>query len=156
MSFLAKLVLGEKEFVVLTADYEVSQTIGRNNLPNQEPHLGLIRVTVETDNRADLFSWAMAPSMTKSGSIVFFRRDAKSALKTLNFTDAFCVSYREMFDAEGSIPMKANIVISARGIECMGIGRYEAWPGFDTERQPAKPPANSAADSSISTFNPMG
>ena len=50
MSFLAKLVLDSNEYNVVTVDYEISQPIGRRNMPNDEPHLGLINITVESSN----------------------------------------------------------------------------------------------------------
>jgi hypothetical protein len=131
MSFLSKLVLDSNEYNIIAVDYEVSQPIGRRNMPIDEPHLGLINVTVESSNKSELFAWAMSPRTTKNGSIVFYRRDAQSSMKTLNFTDTFCISYKEIFEADGSVPMKVVLVLAPRVIECQGVTREEFWPGHE-------------------------
>jgi hypothetical protein len=131
MSFLSKLVLDSNEYNILTVEYEVSQPIGRRNMPTDEPHLGLIQLTVESSNKSELFAWAMAPRTTKNGSIVFYRRDAQSSMKTLNFSDTFCIQYKEIFEADGAVPMKVKLTLAPRVIECQGVTREESWPGHE-------------------------
>ncbi len=161
MSFLAKLVLDSNEYNVLNLDYEVSQPIGRRNMPSDEPHLGLIQLTVESSNKSELFAWAMAPRSTKNGSIVFYRRDTKSSMKTLNFSDTFCVQFKEIFEAEGTVPMKIKLTLAPRVIECQGISREEEWPGYEgsasgnsNHSNTQNEPTGSNNDNEISSFIP--
>jgi Hemolysin coregulated protein Hcp (TssD) len=151
MSFMAKLKLGENQYNVLNADFEVSQSVGHRNMPNDQPHLGFINVVVESTSKDELFAWAMSAKSTKNGEIVFFRTDIASSLKTLIFTDAFCIRYREVFDAEGSTPMRIYITLSARMIECMGVSRWEMWPGYEATSGTKR---SSTGSEQISSFNP--
>jgi hypothetical protein len=113
MSFLAKLVLGSAEFNVLSADYEISQPTDSQNRPNGKPKGGIINLTVEASNKNDLAEWMLSPTMKKAGQLTFYRRDANSSMKTISFSDAFCVNYKEVFVANGDDPMKTLIRISA-------------------------------------------
>lgn len=113
MSFLAKLVLGSSEFNVLSADYEISQPTDSQNRPNGKPKGGIINLTLEASNKNDLAEWMLSPTMKKAGQLTFYRRDANSAMKTISFSDAFCVNYKEVFVANGEDPMKTLIRISA-------------------------------------------
>ena len=157
MSFVAKLELGANTYNILTAEYEVSQPVGQRNMPNDEPHIGLIKVVLESNNKEELFAWAMSPQSTKNGKIVFYRKDAQSSMKTLNFTDTFCIYYREVFENTGDIPMKVYLTLSAREIECQGVSRNENWPGFrDSASSSSGSGGGSSSDSGggISSFNP--
>ena len=159
MSFLAKLVLDSNEYNIVTVDYEVSQPIGRRNMPNDEPHLGLINVTVESSNKSELFSWAMAARTTKNGSIVFYRRDAQSSMKTLNFSDTFCIRFKEIFEADGSVPMRMELTLAPRVIECQGVVREEFWPGYEgssgnNDSSNGSSESKETSDNEISSFIP--
>lgn len=133
MSFLSKLQLDSNEYNILSVDYEISQPVGRRNMPTDQPHLGLINITVESSNRSELLSWAIAPRTTKNGSITFFRRDAQSSMKTLKFFDTFCINYKEKFEADGAVPMQVVMTLAPRRIECQGVMLEELWPGFSGE-----------------------
>ena len=113
MSFLAKLVLGSTEFNVLTADYEITQPTDAQNRPNGKPKGGIINLTLEASAKNDLAEWMMSPTMKKSGRLTFYRRDANSSMKTVSFSDGFCIYYHESFDANNKDPMKTIIRISA-------------------------------------------
>ena len=159
MSFLAKLVLDSNEYNVVTVDYEISQPIGRRNMPNDEPHLGLINITVESSNKSELFAWAMAARTTKNGSIVFYRRDAQSSMKTLNFSDTFCIRFKEIFEADGSVPMRMELTLAPRVIECQGVTREEFWPGHEgssngCDSSNGASESKETSDNEISSFIP--
>lgn len=159
MSFLAKLVLDSNEYNVVTVDYEISQPIGRRNMPNDEPHLGLINITVESSNKSELFAWAMAARTTKNGSIVFYRRDAQSSMKTLNFSDTFCIRFKEIFEADGSVPMRMELTLAPRVIECQGVTREEFWPGHEgssngSDSSNGASESKETSDNEISSFIP--
>jgi hypothetical protein len=121
MSFLAKLTLGENSYTVLAADYEVSQPIGRRNMPTDVPVVGLIHMTLESNNKSEIFEWAVSHKLAKSGSIVFYRRDAQSSMKTLNFKDGFCINFKEQFDADSEKPMRMHVTLAVREISCQGV-----------------------------------
>ncbi|HTN45476.1 MAG TPA: type VI secretion system tube protein TssD [Flavipsychrobacter sp.] len=129
MSFQARLVLGSNEYNVLECDFDVHQPVGRHNLPNHHTEVGLINLVVESGSSNELLDWGLS-TMTKNGSVVFYRRDAVAPLKTLEFEQAFCIKYRELFNHEGSIPMRIQMTISPFVIRMQGVGLSQPWAGF--------------------------
>ena len=131
MSFLAKLVLGSTEYNILTVEYDFTQMTDVNNRPNGLPKGGLIQIMIESSNNHEIFEWMIKPNMLKSGSIVFYRRDANSPMKTVTFSDAFCVYLKEMFNAEGKVPMLTRLTLSAREIKINNkLSIANPWPGM--------------------------
>jgi|GEM_PF-839295 len=133
MSFLARLTFdGSNYYTVLNADYQITQSIGRSNLPNRNPEIGLIHLVLESTNSDELVVWAMAPNVTKNGSLTFFNRDFSDSLKTLEFYNAFCINYKEIFNADGSQPMKTELTISSHRITIQGAELQQDWVGFNS------------------------
>lgn len=153
MSFQARLTLGDNSYNVLTVQFGISQRVGANNLPTRNPEIGLINVVIESSNQSELFEWAMMPSQTKSGSIVFYRRDSVAPLKTLNFRNAFCINYEEQFVSDGEVPMRIKMVISPHSIEMHSIEREQPWAGFERggNSEQSSSSGNGAAQTSSSS-----
>lgn len=150
MSFLAKLVLGSSEFNILTVDYEMTQKVDESNRPNGKPRAGIINLVVETSKNIDLLEWMIKPTMLKSGTIVFFRRDANSPMRTISFIDAFCINLKEMFDAEGKMPMTTRLTLSARELKVsQKLSISNPWPGMKSAE------SNSSGNEQIVSFSPM-
>ena len=112
MSFLAKLVLGSSEFNIISIDYDIIQPVDQQGKPNGRPKGGMINVIIESSNKNDLAEWMISPTMKKSGQITFFKRDANSSMKTMSFNDAYCVYYKEKFNAVTEHQMTIEIKIS--------------------------------------------
>src|SRR5215212_6208018 len=113
MSFIAKMNLEGEEMNVLHCGFRLVQVTDTTGKPNSIPQGGAINLVLESNGGTDLFDWMVSPTQTKSGSIIFFRRDTMSKLKTLEFTDAHCVDYYETFDHVGDHPMQIQLTISA-------------------------------------------
>jgi hypothetical protein len=152
MSFLAKLVLGSNQYTVLHAQYEIAQPTGKYNMPTDRPHIGLINITVESSGKNELFDWAISPKVTKNGHIIFYRRDAQSALNTLKFKDTFCVSYKEIFESEGNFPMRITMSLSPRVLELNNSFLEEDWPGFSGTGSDGG--SSDSDNEAITSFNP--
>ena len=81
----------------------------------------------ESTSSTEFFDWMACPDERKSGSVTFYRRDAMSRLKRLDFTDALCVSYHEYFHAEGKLPMTTKMKLSAREIVLENVSVVNDW-----------------------------
>ena len=136
MSFLAKLKLGS-EYNILTVEYDIMQMMDHDHRPSDLPKGGLIQVTIESSNSNELFEWMVHPTMLKNGRIDFYRRDANSSMKTIEFTDAFCVYLKEVFNAEGKTPMVTKLTISARELKVKNLTISNPWPGMKSSSTPA-------------------
>jgi hypothetical protein len=121
MSFIAKLNLDGEEMNVLHCGFRFSQGTDATGKPVAIPRGGAIQLTVESDANTELFE-------TKSGSIVFFKRDNMNKLKKLEFLDAHCIDYYETFDHVGTSPMQIQLRISAREIKLNSSEFKNNWP----------------------------
>jgi Hemolysin coregulated protein Hcp (TssD) len=118
MSFLAKLTIdGGDEMNVLNCSYRFTQAADATGKPTSIPQGGYITMVVESTRSTDLFDWMIHPTGTKNGTVTFFRRDMQSKLKTLAFSDAYCIDYFEEFDHKGEHPMQISFTISAKKIK---------------------------------------
>jgi hypothetical protein len=128
MSFIAKLKLDGEEMNVLHCGFRFSQVTDATGKPTAIPKGGTIDLLVESTGGTDLFDWMISPTQTKNGVITFYRRDTKSKLKTLEFTDAHCVDYYETFDHIGENPMRIQLTISSRELKLNDSEFKNNWP----------------------------
>lgn len=128
MSFIAKLKVDGEEMNVLHCGFRFSQTTDASGRPTSIAKGGIITMLVESNGTTNLFDWMISPTQTKSGSITFFRRDTMSKLKTLEFTDAYCVDYFETFDHQGDNPMQIQLAMSARELKLNDSEFKNNWP----------------------------
>lgn len=117
MSFNGIAVIDTIEYRILSWDIHIGQQMDQSGRPSANPSGGLIRLTLESTGETDLIDWAISPSMTKCGKIIFEDRTKKTGLKTYEFIDGYCVDFREEFHAEGSSPMEIRIAISAKSLK---------------------------------------
>lgn len=128
MSFIAKLKLDGEEMNVLHCGFRFTQITDATGKPTAIPKGGMIDLLLESTGSTDLFDWMISPTQTKNGVITFYRRDTKSKLKTLEFTDAHCVDYYETFDHIGENPMRIQLTVSARELKLNDSEFKNNWP----------------------------
>lgn len=143
MAFKGTLQLGQgkdEKYNLLRFSYSLNQRINsENGRPVSIAKGGVLHLTVETSNNTKLLEWMLDPSMTKSGTIQIDDRaiDGKS-MRTIEFDDAYCVNYNEVFNAVNSQPMISELVLSARRLNfsagSTSLMLENEWPGkFDSE-----------------------
>ena len=153
MSFLAKLEMDSKEYNILTVEYDITQMMDQYNRPNGAPKGGLIQLTIETGSDNLLLEWALKHSMIKDGKIIFYRRDANSKMKSVEFKDAFCVYLKEIFTADGKNPMVTRLTISARELKISNQSIKNPWAGMGGG---ASNESSGGGNEEITSFNAAG
>lgn len=128
MSFIAKLKIDGEEMNVLHCGFRFTQTTDATGRPSSVTKGGIISILVESTGTTNLFDWMISPTQTKSGSITFFRRDAMAKLKTLEFSEAYCVDYYETFDHQGDMPMQIQLAMTARELKLNDSEFKNNWP----------------------------
>ncbi|RFM32146.1 type VI secretion system tube protein TssD [Chitinophaga silvisoli] len=128
MSFKSVLQIDGEEINVLNCHFSFTQSIDHNGKPAARPIGGLVTVTLESDGSTDLFEWMISNTKTKSGKIIFYRRDALSKMKELAFEDAYCIEYHESFSSRGELPMEIQLTLSARQLKLGGSTFDNPWP----------------------------
>lgn len=128
MSFLAKFTADGEELTVLSCRFRFSQETDRTNRPTSIPMGGVIDITIESNGNTNLFDWMISSTQTKSGEVVFYRRDSMSKLKTLKFNDAHCIDYQEEYNHNGEYPMQISMQLSAKEIKLNDSTYKNNWP----------------------------
>jgi hypothetical protein len=128
MSFIAKLELDGQEANVLYCSFRFTQVTDPTGRPSSIPQGGSVTLTVESSGKVDLFDWMISPTQTKSGAVTFYRRDTMSKLKRLDFSDAHCVDYNEVYQHDGEFPMQITLIISAKELKLNDSAFKNNWP----------------------------
>ncbi len=128
MSFKGKLNIAGKEYNLLSSSYGLFQETDATGRPSSVTRGGMISFEVESTGDTGLSDWMFNNFETRNGSLIFLKRDTDAKAKELEFTDAYCVKYSEVFDSTGKNPMVEKVTISAREIK-MGNADFEnEWP----------------------------
>jgi hypothetical protein len=125
-----QISFGGDDYAVLHADYEMSEHIDAQHKPAGKPLHGLINLTVEASRKTKkLLDWMKATGSggEQTGSIIFYRHDNMSAMRTIKFGKAHCIGYREMFDSTNEHPMKLHIKITAGWISVDSVNFWHPW-----------------------------
>jgi hypothetical protein len=128
MSFLAKLELDGETLNVLEFHCSIGQETDKSGKPSADPTGGTIRLVVESTKSTTIFDWMISHSQTKNGKLTFYRRDAISKMRELEFNEGYCIKYDEFFLADSNEPMRIEFYISAKEIIMNGSKLSRNWP----------------------------
>jgi hypothetical protein len=128
MSFLAQLEIDGETLNVLEFQYVVMQDTDKSGKPSADPQGGDLRIVVESTKSTMLFDWMISSTQTKNGKLTFFRRDAISKMRELQFSEAYCIKYEEKFVAYNTMSMNIEILVSAKDITMNGSKLARNWP----------------------------
>ncbi|WP_306353362.1 type VI secretion system tube protein TssD [Flavobacterium sp. '19STA2R22 D10 B1'] len=128
MSFLAKLEIDGEEMNVLEFQCTLAQDTDKSGKPSSDPVGGKLRLVIESTKSVMLFDWMISTSQTKNGVLTFFRRDAISKMRELQFKDGYCIRYDELFISYNDMPMRTEILISSKEITMNGSVFSRNWP----------------------------
>lgn len=155
MSFLAVLNINSdiKDVRLLNVEYEFSQPVDDNLRPKGKVRPGLIYLELESDNKTGFAQWMLSDTMQHNGEIVFSKRDSGASLKTVTFKDAYCIFYKEIFSADGDLPMRIQVKISAKEIDINSVKIENMWPESNAKGSNSAPPPKSSEP--VNSFNPL-
>lgn len=84
-----------------------------------------IRVKALNDGNPDLLKWMTSPNLGKNGSIVFNETKTGNQMKTIEFTDGYCVDFVEYW--EDKMGHYEEITISCREIKNGPVSYHNQW-----------------------------
>ncbi len=121
MSFLAKLIIDDQEYNVLSFSFGVTQSVAYgSSRPSGMPVINQLNIVIESTSNSGFFAWSIGSYDKKDGEIVFYKRDAMASSRTLEFTGAFCVNYNESFNSNNTNPMVTSLVLATETIALDG------------------------------------
>ncbi|MDN3675291.1 type VI secretion system tube protein TssD [Flavobacterium branchiarum] len=110
MATLGILKLDNVEYRLITFNYKSTQPLDAMGKPSGKPTGCLIDLTIESDSSTALLQWTLN-NEAKDGIIIFYKADAMSKFKDVEFKKAYCISHYEIFEANGTLPMRQLIRI---------------------------------------------
>ena len=116
MSFLAKLNIDDASVDLLDCSFNINQGADYSGKPSRRSQGGQITINIEGSKKIDFLEWIVSEKTIKEGEIIFYKRDSLSTLKKIKFKDAYCLNYKETFDADNGQPLKIIVVLSAKSI----------------------------------------
>lgn len=84
-----------------------------------------IRVKAMNDGNPDLLKWMTSPNLGKNGSIVFNETKTGNQMKSIEFTDGYCVDFVEYW--EDKMGHYEEITISCREIKNGPVSYHNQW-----------------------------
>ena len=115
---------GYKDREVMMVTYEFDQATDVEGQMSGIPRGGKITVRVKAlnDGTPDLLAWMIERNLPKNGQIDFQETKTGKAMKSIKFTNGYCVDFDEKWeDKQGHYE---EIVISCKAIE-VGSVKYE-------------------------------
>lgn len=127
MSFLARMVVDGNEYNILDCSYSFHQETDHNRKPVGTAKGGLIHLLLEADGKTNFLHWMVSPTQTKDGSITFYKRDAMSRLYRIDFKKAYCIQFKEHFNAHNTAPLQTHMVLSVKKMKVEDVDFENTW-----------------------------
>jgi hypothetical protein len=124
-----------EECEVIGLTYSFEQNIDNIGQPAGEVKGGQITVTIGTNGSDTRFGWMVASDLKQNGELKFIDSNGQTA-KTIKFTDAYCVSYTEEYEAfspggNGTVSIKEGakevLTLSCKEIAVGGESHINSW-----------------------------
>ena len=118
---------GYKEREVLMVTYEFDQATDVEGQMAGIPRGGKITVRVKAlnDGTPDLLAWMVERNLPKNGTITFCETKTGKEMKTIKFTNGYCVNFDEKWeDKQGHFE---EIVITCKKIEFGNVIYENDW-----------------------------
>ena len=115
---------GYKDREVMMVTYEFDQATDVEGQMSGIPRGGkiIVRVKAMNDGTPELLAWMIERNLPKNGQIDFLETKTGKAMKSIKFTNGYCVDFDEKWeDKQGHFE---EIVISCKAIE-VGSVKYE-------------------------------
>ena len=112
---------------VLLVDYKFNQATDREGQISGIPRGGRVNIRVKAlnDGTPDLLAWMTERNLGKDGSIEFLETKTGKAMKTIKFTNGYCVDFEEKWeDKQGHFE---EIVITCKNIEVGSVKFENEW-----------------------------
>lgn len=118
---------GYQEREVLMVTYEFDQATDVEGQMSGIPRGGQIRIRVKAHNSGtpDLLAWMIERNLPKNGTITFSETKTGKTMKTIKFTNGYCVNFDEKWeDRKGHYE---EIVITCQKIEFESVVFENDW-----------------------------
>lgn len=128
MAFHAEIIGIGGTFKVLNMKYGFEQNINEHQRTSSKPEGGVISLVVEAQQGdGAILAWMISNTMKKSGTIMIARDAMKTSFKTITFSGAYCVAYKEAFDHEDEENLRISFTITCEQVVVNGVTHKNVW-----------------------------
>lgn len=112
---------------VLMVTYAFNQATDTEGQTAGIPRGGRITVRCKAlnDGNPDLLKWMTTQNLAKNGSVIFNETKTGNLMKTVEFTDGYCVDFVEYW--EDQVGHYEEITISCREIKVGPVSYHNKW-----------------------------
>lgn len=112
---------------VLMVTYAFNQATDTEGQTAGIPRGGRITVRCKAlnDGNPDLLKWMTTQNLAKNGSVIFNETKTGNLMKTVEFTDGYCVDFVEYW--EDRVGHYEEIIISCREIKVGPVSYHNKW-----------------------------
>lgn len=128
MTYKAQLKIGNKEFNVITCEYELQRDVDAKGRPSSGIYGGTINLSIESTDDNSIIELMVNQYKPIDGSIIFTKSNERYAMKELSFENGYIIKYLEKIDTTGPTSMLTNFVISAEKIKIGNAEHANDWP----------------------------
>lgn len=114
---------------LLSCEYNFKQDVDERGLTTGKVKGGIINLSFISIDDSEIMFWMINSMSDKSGKIVFSGEEGQRIFKTIEFLDARCIYYHEIFSRDGE--MLTKISISTRRITISGTEHMNHWTNYD-------------------------
>ncbi|MFZ4398505.1 MAG: type VI secretion system tube protein TssD [Bacteroidales bacterium] len=120
-------VEGFNDREVMKVSYSFNQATDVEGQMSGIPRGGLIVIQVKAlnDGNPDLLKWMVSPNLAKSGSVDFNETKTGNLMKKIEFKDAYCVNFIEIW--EDKVGHSEEITISCKSIAVGPVVYENKW-----------------------------
>ncbi|MCQ2149911.1 MAG: hypothetical protein MJY45_06140 [Bacteroidales bacterium] len=120
-------ISGYAEREVQMISFEFDQATGLDGQMSGIPRGGMIsfRLKALNDGNSELCAWMLERSLPKDGKVVFLETRTAKKMKEINFKNAYCVNYQEIWkEGEGHVEL---LTITCKEIDFAGVKFTNQW-----------------------------
>lgn len=121
---------GFKDREVVSFNYDFDQLDDSGKLTNVVKGGKItIKLSAMRDGTPDMLAWMVERTLAKNGNIKIYESKTGKIAKTVNFTDAYCVGYEEVFNTkkDGTVENYEIITITCKTIKSGDAEFESAW-----------------------------
>ena len=126
MAHKIKLSIDGKEYPLSSCNYGIYRDADHTGKPAGGARAGQLSISRESSEDSFFYQWSIDNAARKNGSISFSKMNVEDTMKTLDFENAFIISYAETC-GYGS-QMMEEITISAQKLTISGATVDNDWP----------------------------
>lgn len=123
----AELILEGNTYLLNSISIEIGEAMDNSGRPASKSKGGKIDIELSSVKDEVFYDWMVHTRKTLNGSINLYEADFETKLKEIQFEEAYCIQYVEIFSGELEDNMVTKLTISAEKLSVGNIDLDNKW-----------------------------